>query len=94
MEALQPRVSSTNSSQSNSSHITFSTNMLLSVVCPLPRRLSLTVMIFVNYGGGDYWQLAHSKWNGLTVADLVFPWYVTVCMPSTDLFSKYAETTV
>jgi heparan-alpha-glucosaminide N-acetyltransferase len=30
-------------------------------------------MIFVNYGGG-YWWLDHSVWDGLTVADLVFPW--------------------
>jgi heparan-alpha-glucosaminide N-acetyltransferase len=25
----------------------------------------------VNYGGGRYWFLNHSPWNGLTVADLV-----------------------
>jgi heparan-alpha-glucosaminide N-acetyltransferase len=40
------------------------------------RGLSLTVMIFVNYGGGGYWFLDHSAWNGLTVADLVFPWFI------------------
>jgi hypothetical protein len=34
-------------------------------------RLSLTVMCFVNYGGGGYWFFNHSDWNGLTVADLV-----------------------
>lgn len=33
-------------------------------------------MCFVNYDGGGYWFFNHSKWNGLTVADLVFPWYV------------------
>ncbi len=33
-------------------------------------------MIFVNYGGGGYWFFQHSFWNGLTVADLVFPWSV------------------
>ena len=38
-------------------------------------RISLTIMCFVNYGGGGYWFLDHSNWNGLTVADLVFPWY-------------------
>ncbi len=38
------------------------------------RGLSLCIMIFVNYGGGGYWFLNHSSWNGLTVADLVFPW--------------------
>lgn len=37
-------------------------------------RLSLMVMVFVNYGGGGYWFFDHPPWNGLTVADLVFPW--------------------
>jgi hypothetical protein len=40
------------------------------------RGFSLTIMIFVNAGGGGYAFLDHSKWNGLTVADLVFPWFV------------------
>lgn len=31
-------------------------------------------MNFVNYGGGGYWFFDHSDWNGVTVADLVFPW--------------------
>ena len=35
-------------------------------------------MIFVNYGGGGYWFFQHSKWNGLTVADLVFPWFIWI----------------
>ena len=35
-------------------------------------------MIFVNYGGGGYWFFNHSAWNGLTVADLVFPWFVWI----------------
>jgi len=35
-------------------------------------------MIFVNYGGGSYWFFNHSIWNGLTVADLVFPWFVFI----------------
>ncbi|XP_014784915.1 heparan-alpha-glucosaminide N-acetyltransferase, partial [Octopus bimaculoides] len=30
-------------------------------------------MIFVNYGGGGYVFFEHAQWNGLTVADLVFP---------------------
>lgn len=34
------------------------------------------VQVFVNYGGGGYWWLDHSRWNGLTVADLVFPWFM------------------
>ena len=40
------------------------------------RGLSLSIMVFVNQGGGWYWWLNHSFWNGLTVADLVFPWFV------------------
>ena len=33
-------------------------------------------MIFVNYGGGHYWYFEHVSWNGLTPADLLFPWLV------------------
>ena len=40
------------------------------------RGLCLVIMMFVNYGGGAYWYFAHSKWNGLTVADLVMPWFM------------------
>lgn len=40
------------------------------------RGIALSIMIFVNYGGGGYDAFFdHSKWNGLTVADLVFPWF-------------------
>ncbi|XP_066516166.1 heparan-alpha-glucosaminide N-acetyltransferase [Hoplias malabaricus] len=42
------------------------------------RGLSLVVMVFVNYGGGRYWFFRHESWNGLTVADLVFPWFVFI----------------
>jgi len=42
------------------------------------RGMSLIIMIFVNYGGGGYWWLNHSTWNGLTVADLVFPWFMFI----------------
>ena len=40
------------------------------------RGLTLTMMIFVNYGGGGYWFFEHSDWNGLTVADVLFPWFI------------------
>jgi len=41
------------------------------------RGISLCIMVFVNYGGGNYTRFFdHSRWNGLTVADLVFPWFV------------------
>ncbi|CAG5026641.1 unnamed protein product [Parnassius apollo] len=34
--------------------------------------------IFVNCGGGGYGIFNHSVWNGLTVADVVFPWFAFV----------------
>eukprot|EP00117_Sycon_ciliatum_P004094 scpid46106/ scgid2492/ Heparan-alpha-glucosaminide N-acetyltransferase; Transmembrane protein 76 len=42
------------------------------------RGLSLIIMIFVNYEGGRYWFFNHSRWNGLTVADCVFPWFIWI----------------
>ncbi|XP_018335503.1 heparan-alpha-glucosaminide N-acetyltransferase [Agrilus planipennis] len=42
------------------------------------RGLSIILMIFVNYGGGKYSFFEHSPWNGLTVADLVFPWFLWI----------------
>ncbi|XP_066236543.1 heparan-alpha-glucosaminide N-acetyltransferase [Saccopteryx leptura] len=42
------------------------------------RGIALTLMVFVNYGGGKYWYFKHASWNGLTVADLVFPWFVFI----------------
>ncbi|XP_053920700.1 heparan-alpha-glucosaminide N-acetyltransferase isoform X2 [Cuculus canorus] len=49
------------------------------------RGLSLIIMVFVNYGGGKYWFFRHESWNGLTVADLVFPWFVFIMGTSTSL---------
>lgn len=40
------------------------------------RGLCIMMMIFVNYGGGQYWFFKHSVWNGITVADLIFPWFM------------------
>ncbi|KAK7083927.1 hypothetical protein SK128_009657 [Halocaridina rubra] len=48
------------------------------------RGISIVIMIFVNYGAGQYWFLEHATWNGLQVADLVFPWFLWimgVCIP-------------
>ncbi|KAK9887112.1 hypothetical protein WA026_020559 [Henosepilachna vigintioctopunctata] len=42
------------------------------------RGFCIIVMIFVNYGGGKYWFFSHSIWNGLTFADLVFPWFMWI----------------
>lgn len=36
------------------------------------------IMIFVNYGAGGYDILRHSVWNGLHLADLVFPIFVFI----------------
>uniref|UniRef100_A0A8B9S7M7 Heparan-alpha-glucosaminide N-acetyltransferase n=1 Tax=Apteryx owenii TaxID=8824 RepID=A0A8B9S7M7_APTOW len=49
------------------------------------RGLSLIIMVFVNYGGGKYWFFKHESWNGLTVADLVFPWFVFIMGTSVSL---------
>ncbi len=40
------------------------------------RGITIALMIFVNDGAGGYWFFEHATWNGLGVADLVFPWYV------------------
>lgn len=42
------------------------------------RGITIFLMIFVNYGGGGYYFFLHSPWNGLTVADLVFPWFMWI----------------
>ncbi|XP_026214918.1 LOW QUALITY PROTEIN: heparan-alpha-glucosaminide N-acetyltransferase [Anabas testudineus] len=49
------------------------------------RGISLVIMVFVNYGAGRYWFFKHESWNGLTVADLVFPWFVFIMGTSTAL---------
>ncbi|XP_069835379.1 heparan-alpha-glucosaminide N-acetyltransferase-like isoform X2 [Dendropsophus ebraccatus] len=49
------------------------------------RGFSLTIMVFVNYGGGGYWFFQHAPWNGLTVADLVMPWFVFIIGTSVAL---------
>ncbi|KAL1139524.1 hypothetical protein AAG570_006507 [Ranatra chinensis] len=35
-------------------------------------------MLFVNYGGGRYWIFEHTTWNGLNIADIVFPWFAWI----------------
>ncbi|XP_063776045.1 heparan-alpha-glucosaminide N-acetyltransferase isoform X2 [Pseudophryne corroboree] len=49
------------------------------------RGLALIIMVFVNYGGGGYWFFKHQSWNGLTLADLVFPWFVFIMGTSIHL---------
>uniref|UniRef100_U5EPP0 Putative heparan-alpha-glucosaminide n-acetyltransferase n=1 Tax=Corethrella appendiculata TaxID=1370023 RepID=U5EPP0_9DIPT len=48
------------------------------------RGIAISLMIFVNTGGGRYWWIEHAPWNGLHIADLVFPWFLFimgVCIP-------------
>lgn len=48
------------------------------------RGIAIVVMIFVNSGGGGFWWIEHATWNGLHIADLVFPWFIWimgVCIP-------------
>ncbi|XP_044736049.1 heparan-alpha-glucosaminide N-acetyltransferase-like isoform X2 [Chrysoperla carnea] len=49
------------------------------------RGFTIVLMIFVNYGGGQYSFFKHSVWNGLTVADVVFPWFAWIMGVSTAL---------
>lgn len=48
------------------------------------RGIAIVLMIFVNSGGGHYWWIEHAIWNGLHIADLVFPWFLFImgtCIP-------------
>lgn len=40
------------------------------------RGFTITGMIFVNYGGAGYGLLEHKPWNGITLADFVFPFFI------------------
>lgn len=42
------------------------------------RGITISLMIFVNYGGGEYCFMQHSSWNGITIADIVFPWFTWI----------------
>eukprot|EP00298_Acanthocystis_sp_HF-20_P010614 c18947_g1_i1.p1 GENE.c18947_g1_i1~~c18947_g1_i1.p1 ORF type:complete len:819 (+),score=282.01 c18947_g1_i1:31-2487(+) len=55
------------------------------------RGMSLGIMMFVNFGGGGYYFFNHSPWNGLTVADLVFPWFMWIMGTSMALSLKSLE---
>lgn len=53
----------------------------------LLRGLTVMLMIFVNNGAGDsvFSTLQHSKWNGMTLADCVFPSFLFIMGMSTYL---------
>ena len=40
------------------------------------RGLCVLLMIFVNYGGAGIPLFQHAPWHGLTIADLIFPWFI------------------
>lgn len=42
------------------------------------RGVSLAIMVFVNMNAGAYSTLNHAPWNGLHLADLVFPCFIFV----------------
>ncbi|TYZ67769.1 hypothetical protein PybrP1_013091 [[Pythium] brassicae (nom. inval.)] len=42
------------------------------------RGATLCLMVFVNYGGGGFALFTHSAWDGMTVADLVFPFFAWI----------------
>lgn len=54
------------------------------------RGMTILLMIFVNNGGGKYVFFEHAAWYGLTVADLVLPWFAWI-MGLTITISKRSE---
>lgn len=60
-------------------------NRLISI--DLLRGLTVLLMIFVNNGAGDsiFPLLRHAQWNGMTLADLVFPSFLFIIGMSTWL---------
>ncbi|KAE8742323.1 hypothetical protein FOCC_FOCC012123 [Frankliniella occidentalis] len=42
------------------------------------RGICIAMMIFVNYGGGQYRFFRHTPWNGMNIADVIFPWFLWV----------------
>lgn len=38
----------------------------------------LNIFPFFTVGGGGYWFFDHATWNGITFADLLFPWFVWI----------------
>ncbi|CAG7716313.1 unnamed protein product [Allacma fusca] len=48
------------------------------------RGLCILLMIFVHDGGASYRFMQHATWDGLQVADIIFPWFLWimgVCIP-------------
>ncbi|XP_053204597.1 heparan-alpha-glucosaminide N-acetyltransferase-like [Panonychus citri] len=49
------------------------------------RGLTMIMMIFVNYGSAGYAFLDHAPWFGLTIADVIFPWFIFIMGVSLSL---------
>lgn len=44
----------------------------------------MVLMVFINSGGGSYWWIGHSEWNGATMPDFIFPSFLFLmgfCIP-------------
>lgn len=52
------------------------------------RGLTIAGMIFVNYGGAGYAIFEHKPWNGITLADFVFPFFIFAMGASIALSTK------
>jgi heparan-alpha-glucosaminide N-acetyltransferase len=44
----------------------------------LSHRITILMMIFVNYGAGEYVYLDHAAWDGFNFADIIFPWFIFI----------------
>jgi heparan-alpha-glucosaminide N-acetyltransferase len=54
------------------------------------RGLTIAVMILVDDAGGSYEEIDHSPWNGITLADIVMPWFLFMVGVSISLaFNKF-----
>ncbi|MCR5130955.1 MAG: DUF5009 domain-containing protein [Prevotella sp.] len=66
--------------------MTNATNSKRLVSLDVMRGLTVAMMILVNNGYGEsFEQLGHSKWNGMTLCDLVFPFFLFMVGISTYL---------
>jgi predicted acyltransferase len=54
--------------------LSFKLSMLLLLLLLINAILNTTVFLCV--GGGSYWFFEHADWHGLTVADVLFPWFM------------------
>lgn len=57
------------------------------------RGLAIVTMIFANSGCGEYHWIEHASWNGIHLADFIFPsflWIMGVCIPI-SLKSQFAK---